>query len=192
MSTGGHEETEGFAFTTPRLALRPRLPGDALAVNALAANPAVALNLCATIREGEGQAFVVEEGRTARIVGAASHGPTGLGSGTEVAVWIGEPYWQQGYATEAMQALVDHAFADGAAGAVWCANRVTNPRARHVIEKCGFQYRGSGMVCLPGRGAFPIERFALERVAWRSLKAWGAHPAPGLRRDAPSRISVRP
>lgn len=192
MSTGGSEESDGFRFTTPRLTMKALQASDALAVNALAANPAVALNLCATIREGEGRAFVVTEGDSGRVVGTAQHGPTGLGSGVEVAVWIGEPYWQQGYATEAMQALVDHALTDGATPAVWCANRVTNPRGRRVIEKCGFQYRGAGMVCLPGRGAFPIERFTLERDTWRSLKAWGARKPSGLRDGPPSRISVRP
>ena len=68
---------------------------------------------------------------------------------------------------------------------VWCSNRVTNARARRVIEKCGFQFRGTGMVRLPGRGAFPIERFALDRRNWMSLKAWGAAHREGVAGDAP-------
>ena len=80
-----------------------------------------------------------------------------------------------GYGTEAAQALIDHAFADEAVGALWCSNRVTNARARRVIEKCGFQFRGTGMVRSPTRfGAFPVERFVLDRRNWASLKAWGA------------------
>ena len=43
----------------------------------------------------------------------------------------------RGYATEATQAVVDLAFADTGATAVWCSNRVSNSRARRVIEKCG-------------------------------------------------------
>jgi hypothetical protein len=44
-----------------------------------------------------------------------------------------------------------------------------------VVEKCGFQYRGTGMVRAASRsGAVPVERFVLERRNWESLKAWGA------------------
>ena len=62
---------------------------------------------------------------------------------------------------------------------------MSNARARRVIEKCAFQFRGSGMVRLPGRGAFPIERFALDRRTWSSLKSWGAPDRNGSTGDAP-------
>ncbi len=66
---------------------------------------------------------------------------------------------------------------------LWCSNRATNPRARRVIEKCGFQFRGAGMMSLPGRGAVPIERFILDRRTWASLKAWGGDRLYGGRGD---------
>jgi len=51
-----------------------------------------------------------------------------------------------------------------------------------VIEKCGFQFRGTGMVRSPTLfGAFPVERFVLDRRNWASLKAWGT-PEAGLGR----------
>jgi predicted nucleic acid-binding Zn ribbon protein len=105
-------------------------------------------------------------------------------SGLEVSLWIGEPYWERGYATEAAHALIDQAFSDAAVDALWCANRVANTRARRVIEKCGFQFRGSGMVRLPGRGASPIERFALDRRTWSSLKTWAMGRDTGGAGDA--------
>jgi RimJ/RimL family protein N-acetyltransferase len=67
---------------------------------------------------------------------------------------------------------------------LWCANRVANTRGRRVIEKCGFQFRGSGMVRLPGRGASPIERFALDRRTWSSLKTWAMGRDAGGAGDA--------
>jgi RimJ/RimL family protein N-acetyltransferase len=68
---------------------------------------------------------------------------------------------------------------------LWCANRVANTRARRVIEKCGFQYRGSGMVRLIGRGASPIERFVLDRRTWSSLTEWAAAHGTGAAGNAP-------
>jgi hypothetical protein len=181
MGTGGQTESAYQSIVTERLHLRLRRPADDLAMNALAANPAIAPSLCSTIDRGIGLAVV--EGNTGRIVGGASYGGTGLGSGVEISVWIGEPDWGEGYATEAAQGLIDRVFCENPATAmVWCSNRAANDRARRVIEKCGFQYRGTGMVRLPGRGAFPIERFALDRGAWESLKAWGAGHREGRHR----------
>jgi RimJ/RimL family protein N-acetyltransferase len=134
--------------TTERLLLRPRRPGEEIAMAALLANPAISPNLCATIPADHGKPLAIFDRLTGRLVGAADHGVTGLGSGIEVTLWIGEPDWGRGYATEAAHGLVDHAFRDESVAVVWCSNRVTNARARRVIEKCGFQFRGNGMVRL--------------------------------------------
>jgi hypothetical protein len=180
MGTGGLEESAYQSIVTERLHLRLRKPADELAMNALAANPAIAPSLCATIDRGTAMAIV--EAHTGRIVGGASYGGTGLGTGVEISIWIGESDWGEGFATEAAHALIDRVFCENlGVGMVWCSNRAANDRARRVIEKCGFQYRGTGMVRLPGRGAFPIERFALDRGTWSSLKAWGSPRKEGRR-----------
>ena len=187
MGDGDGEEAYAVhaVIVTERLWLRPRRAGEHIAVAALATNPAIAPNMCAAIFPDAGKPLVIVERLTNRLVGATDHGATGLGSGIEVALWIGEPDWGRGFATEAAHGLVDHAFVDGGVDVVWCANRVTNPRGRRVIEKCGFQFRGSGMVRLAGRGAFPVERFALDRRNWTSLKSWGAANAARRSDDAP-------
>jgi RimJ/RimL family protein N-acetyltransferase len=178
MGTGGQEERAYQTIVTDRLELRARMPADELILNALAANPAIAPALCATIDRGT--AIAIVEGRGDRVIGGASYGGTGLGTGVELSLWIGEPDWGAGYATEAAQALIDQIFTDNPATvAVWCSKRASNDRARRLIEKCGFQYRGTGMVRLPGRGAFPTERFALDRRTWSSLKAWGSGQREG-------------
>ena len=179
MGDGDREEAYAVhaVIVTERLWLRPRQPAVGIAIAALAANPAIAPNLCATIPTDGGKPVVIVERLTGRLIGAADRGVTGLGSGVEVTLWIGEPDWGRGFATEGAHGLIDHAFLDSDVDVIWCSNRVTNPRGRRVIEKCGFQFRGSGMVRLAGRGAFPIERFALDRRNWTSLKAWGARHA---------------
>jgi hypothetical protein len=63
-----------------------------------------------------------------------------------------------------------------------------NHRARRVIEKCGFQFRETGMVRSPVlRGAVPVERFALERRNWAALRAWGLPPTKRRRRSGEPR-----
>jgi RimJ/RimL family protein N-acetyltransferase len=147
----------------------------------MAAALAVAANLCSTIGPETDTPFAIVE-RGGELIGAANCGPTGLGTGVEITLWIAEPWWGRGLGTEAAQTLIDHVFLNAGVDNVWCLGRATNPRGRRVVEKCGFQFRGAGMVRLPGRGAFPIERFALDRRSWASLKAWGAgHTAPEAR-----------
>jgi GNAT superfamily N-acetyltransferase len=173
MGTGGLEGSASTTIVTERMKLRPRTAADELIMHALAANPAIAPALCPTIDDGV--TLVITEAGSDRILGGATYGGTGLGTGVEISIWIGEPDWGLGYGTEAAQALIDRVFDDNAAtAAVWCSKRASNDRARRLIEKCGFQYRGTGMVRLPGRGAFPTERFALDRRTWSSLKAWGS------------------
>lgn len=172
------EDGSAYSVETARLRFRARRDSDIPGLNALASNPAIAPNLCATVPAGSGERLVIVERASGRIIGAAVYGSTGLGSGVEIGLWIGEPGWFQGLGTEAAHALIDRAFADENVAVVWCTNRVTNTRARRVIEKCGFQFRGNGLVRLAGRGAVAVERFALERRCWLSLKAWGAAPVP--------------
>ena len=185
MRDGEEEEFTDCRLFTGRLVLRRSTPADAAAITGLAANKAVAENLCSAISSAaRGGSFAVTDRGDGTVLGCAGFGSsTDLPTAVEVAVWIGFPYWGRGLGTEASQALIDHAFADGRVSVLWCSNRVTNTRARRVIEKCGFQFRGTGMVRSPTFfGAFPVERFILDRRNWASFKAWGAPAARDERR----------
>lgn len=177
----GGENEEGqdgeATILTGRLRLRACLPADLPVMATLSADQAVAANLCNAVSLAGG-AFAVTGRDDGEVIGCAGYGPTQDPPATvEIGLWIGARWWGRGYGTEAAQALIDHAFADGGVKALWCSNRVTNNRARRVIEKCGFQFRGTGMVRSPTHfGAFPVERFMLDRRNWESLKAWGAVP----------------
>ncbi len=164
---------------TPRLSLRRPQADDEAEIAVMSAGRRIAENLAALPcpeSGGIGETFVVVEHGQDRVVGAAMYGPrTDRPAATEIACWIGEPHWGKGFGTETTQAIVDRAFADQRIGILWCANRVMNDRARRVIEKCGFQFRETGMVRFPIlKGAVPVERFALERRTWTALRAWGA------------------
>jgi len=92
----------------------------------------------------------------------------------EIGYWLGEPYWNQGYATEAAHALIDMAFRTREIRFIDARCRVTNIASRRVIQKCGFQFQGSGMVgSLALGGMVPVEWYRLDRKTWMSLKSWG-------------------
>jgi len=88
--------------------------------------------------------------------------------------WLGQAFWRKGYATEAVRALIDHAFSDLEHDELHASARVTNPASRHVLEKCGFQWTGVGLCRIRAiHSSAPVDRFRLERGIWASLKSWG-------------------
>lgn len=93
----------------------------------------------------------------------------------EIGYWIGGPFWGNGFATEAAQAVIDHIFATLPLEQLFGRCRVTNTPSRRVLMKCGFQLAGMGM-CDNAvlSGLVPVEEFVLERSVWASLKRWGA------------------
>jgi len=118
--------------------------------------------------------FAIRMKSTGRFIGIAKYGRIEFGGPIHVGYWLGEPFWGQGLATEAVHALVDHAFANGNMDELTAACRVTNAASRRVLVKSGFQFRDQSMIhSLGAKGNVPIERFALERTVWLSLKQWG-------------------
>ena len=93
----------------------------------------------------------------------------------ELGYWLGVKHWGKGYATEAVRAMIDHIFTDLDCEAIQSAARVTNPASRRVLEKCGFQWTGAGLLRIRAiSSSAPIDRFRLDRGLWASLKSWGA------------------
>jgi RimJ/RimL family protein N-acetyltransferase len=94
--------------------------------------------------------------------------------GPEMGYWLGVPYWGRGLATEAVRALIDHAFGDLEHETLISGARVNNPASRRVLEKCGFQWISVRLSRIRAiNSAAPIDRFRLDRGLWASLKSWG-------------------
>jgi RimJ/RimL family protein N-acetyltransferase len=137
----------------------------------------------------DGEAFVkrVKDGGIGKAVFAITRASDGQFMGccgieradkaansAEIGYWLGEPYWNNGYATEAAQVLVDLAFNEQKLVSIDARCRVVNSASRRVIQKCGFQYQGTGMApSLALGGSLPVEWYRLDRATWESLRSWG-------------------
>lgn len=119
---------------------------------------------------GPGASYALALSEGGSLVGCA--GLTVRDRGLELGYWIGEPYWRQGFATEAAHALVDVAFRSTGISVLHASVRVINPASRRVIHKCGFQYAGQGMMNSIVAGQVPVERYRLDRRTWESLRNW--------------------
>ncbi len=56
----------------------------------------------------------------------------------ELGYWIGKPYWNNGYATEAAKEIIRHAFEDLIVAEIWCGRFEGNNRSKRVQDKLGF------------------------------------------------------
>ena len=58
----------------------------------------------------------------------------------EIGYWLGVPFWGNGYISEAVKRLQQHAFEDLGCNAMWCGYYDGNEKSKRCQEKCGFIY----------------------------------------------------
>jgi RimJ/RimL family protein N-acetyltransferase len=172
---------------TERLKLRALRLEDAKAIAALANDRRIAENTARIphpYRLADAEAFIASLNQGSELALLVTRGDEPIGAcglaglddnSVEVGYWIGAPFWGNGYATEALRAIIDHAFDELGLEALGGGARVTNPASRRVLEKCGFQWTGVGLCRIRAlSSSVPIDRFRLERSIWASLKNWRA------------------
>jgi len=180
------EERSVPVLDTERLVLRAPRRGDVKAIVRLVNDRRVAENTAriphpygvddaerfiAAVNRQDGEAtFVITH--DGELIGVCGVEPRE--NAPEIGYWLGAHYWGRGYATEAVRAVIDHAFGALGHDTLQAGARISNPASRRVMEKCGFQWTGVGLYRIRAiNSAAPLDRFRLDRGLWASLKAWG-------------------
>jgi RimJ/RimL family protein N-acetyltransferase len=183
---GARQERRIPVLKTARLVVRAPRPTDATRVAELANDRRIAestariphpytladaeLWIDSTNRTASEATFLIETG--GEVIGAC--GFDLRETGPEIGYWIGVAFWGNGYASEAAQAVIDHAFRERRFDALLAGARVTNPASRRVLEKCGFQWTGVGLCRIRALGtSVPLDRFRLERAVWEGGRRRG-------------------
>lgn len=84
-------------------------------------------------------------------------------SGFEIGYWVGKSYWGQGIATDAVRAMMKSALFPQQAR-VHARIIATNTASQRVLEKCGFERRGTGTIEAKGQN-HPSQIFVFEPQA---------------------------
>lgn len=154
------------ALETDRLILRPWRETDAEALFKYASDPDVgpragwpphksveeSLEIIRKVFSAE-EMWAVELKETGEAIGCAGYLPASLSNldidddQCEVGYWIAKPYWNNGYCTEALRAVVDYCFNVKAFTVLWGDYFPENPASGRVMEKCGFVDTGREMLC---------------------------------------------
>jgi RimJ/RimL family protein N-acetyltransferase len=176
------EGTDMPRLETERLILRPPEYSDVPAITRYLGEFDVSKNLgdvCHPFNETDARAFVTAaherralgEGFCFAILDKESEDFFGccrltLAEGRyKLGYWLGKPYWNRGYATEAARKLAGFAFHDLKVDRIWASWFADNPASGRVLEKLGFRpvetYLGPSLA----RGAsVPCNRTTLLRA----------------------------
>lgn len=185
--------TAAFAIESARLVLRALCPADADKVAGLANNRKIA-EMTATIPHpytvqdaldwitgsygAEGLTLAICRKADGEFIGCCGYSVTEAGT-AEIGYWIGEPYWNQGYATEAVRAMIDHLFTATGHQTLTAGCRVSNEPSRAVLDKCGFQWTGARLFRSRSLQAqVPADSFRLTKGTWSALRSWGRTSLP--------------
>lgn len=108
------------------------------------------------------------------LIGVAGYTPNGDGE-AEFGYWIGQPYWKQGFATEAARRIMDYGFTEGRVKRFYCAHFTENPASRRVIEKLGFTFIGHAAGWCAARGMeLPALRYERKRPLAATLRSFAS------------------
>jgi ribosomal-protein-alanine N-acetyltransferase len=149
-------------LTTERLILRPFVLEDAADVQRLAGDRAIAdttLNIPHPYEDGmaeqwisrhqgifdedKGVTFAVTGKDGGHLIGAISLlGINRRFSRAELGYWIGKPYWNRGYCTEAGLAVLEYGFDEMGLNRIHATHLARNPASGRVMVKLGMTREG--------------------------------------------------
>jgi ribosomal-protein-alanine N-acetyltransferase len=147
---------------TARLILRPFRLADAADVQRLAGDRAIA-ETTATIphpypdgaaeewiashpdrfARGESVTFAITRRDDGALLGSIGLEINAGMQRAELGYWVGKPHWNQGYCTEAAQAVLRHAFEALDLRRVFAQHYGRNPASGRVIQKAGLRHEGT-------------------------------------------------
>jgi len=147
---------------TERLILRLFQPEDVDAVQRLASAYEVALNTLSiphpyhdtaaaewiaqcekAFEEGKALNFAIVVRETGELAGSVGLVLKPDHDKAEIGYWIGVPYWNRGYATEASRALIEYGFAECKLNRIDAGHFDRNPSSGRVMQKIGMTFEGT-------------------------------------------------
>lgn len=148
-------------LATPRLTVRPFVPADAANVQLLAGDRHVAdttltiphpyqdgmagkwISMHATLLEQNKELiYAVTLASSAQLIGAISLELVPMHDRGTLGYWVGRPWWNRGYATEAARALIRHAFHNLGLQRIDARHFSRNPASGRVMQKIGMRHEG--------------------------------------------------
>jgi ribosomal-protein-alanine N-acetyltransferase len=169
---------------TPRLVLRPYTEDDiAELVPLISAREVAATTLriahpyteqharefIAATRQGPEMRRSLRKRDDGKLIGGVGLNINERDQHAELGYWIGVPYWRQGYATEAAQAMLRYGFEELHLHRIFAAHFSNNPASARVLVKLGMLREGGQREHVHKWGKFfDSELYGILRKEWRT------------------------
>ncbi len=173
---------------TERLLLRPYEAGDAADVQRLAGDRAIAdttLNIPHPYEDGMAEPWIAQTHEqfaageratfaavltgTDALVGAVSLDVDKAANAAVLGYWVGQPYWNQGYATEAALRVVAWGFDALGLNRIHSSHFTRNPASGAVMRKIGLVHEGCAREAVLKWGRYEdLELYALLKRDWNT------------------------
>jgi len=119
------------------------------------------------LETGEGYHFAIERTDESGLIGCIGSRLTEHRLQADIGYWLGVPYWNRGYMTEAIRLICHFSFEYLGAVRVYAAAFVGNVGSRQALEKNGFSLDGTLRSHVLKRGEWRDEWFlSLLRSEW--------------------------
>ena len=160
--TGKDQAVTQSTLETSRLVLRPFRASDAPAVRQLAGDRLIAdttLSIPHPYEDGAAEEWIATHAPAFKagtlavfamvrredegLVGAISLKIDRDFDKAELGYWVGTPFWNSGYATEAAVAIIDYGFRDRNLNRISAKHLARNPASGRVMQKAGMQPEGT-------------------------------------------------
>ncbi len=174
-------------LSTERLILRPFHLGDAPRVQELAGEKAIAsttLNIphpyedgmaedwiethAEAFEKGESVTFAIVLKQENALIGAVGLDVNAAHDRAELGYWIGVPYWNNGYASEAARAVLEYGFVERKLNRIYASHLTRNPASGRVMRKIGMTHEASFREHVKKWGEFEdLEMYGILRDEFR-------------------------
>lgn len=165
---------------TERLTLRPLTLADAPAVQTLAGAYEVALNTLLIphpypegaaeewISKNDPHTFAIDDGQLVGAIGLVMKGD----EMAELGYWIGVPFWNRGYASEAAREMLRYGFEECGLHRIFAGHYARNPASGRVMQKAGMTFEGTLRHHVKKWGEFlDISFYGILRDEWLSSRS---------------------
>jgi [ribosomal protein S5]-alanine N-acetyltransferase len=183
-------------LTTDRLVLRPFARTDAPLVQRLAGEREVALNTehiphpypdgaaVAWIEthqekfDAAGEIVFAIDLRGDGLIGAIGIIPNRAHDRAEIGYWIGKPFWNKGYASEAAAAVIRFGFEELKLNKIVAVHFSRNPASGRVMQKNGMRHEGTLRQNHKKWGQYvDVEAYGILREEWERGRTGGPDKA---------------
>lgn len=107
-----------------------------------------------TFEKGHGVIFAIVLKKTGILIGAIDIWVRMIHEWAELSYWIGKPYWNQGYCTEAAKEVLRYGFDQFGVNRIQARHMTKNPASGRVLQKIGMNREGIHRQALKRFGKF--------------------------------------